>query len=281
MARGTGFTASPLKGAALAFREGAPGQAALAPPYPTAMPGVLVLNGGDEFKPGNEPQDRELIARARQGPALVVPTAAARQSPEAAVATARRWFSGLGVEIEALPVYSRRDAASSELVARAAQAGFLYLTGGDPGLVVRVLSASPVWEAMLAAWESGAGLAGSSAGSMALGERTLVMARWPHHHERRAVAALGLVPGVAVIPHFERFGPRWQLDGLPDGTTLLGIDERTAVSWEGDRWRALGAGGVTVVRGSGRARFDAGQECTGIAEPDPVAARSLLRGAAG
>ena len=84
-----------------------------------------------------------------------------------------------------------------------------------------------------------------------------------------------------MIPHFERFGPRWHLDGLPDGTTLLGIDERTAVSWEGDRWRARGAGGVTVVTASGRARFDAGQECTGIPEPDPVAARSLLRGAAG
>ena len=84
------------------------------------MPGVLVLNGGDEFRPGNEAQDRELIARARQGPALVVPTAAARQSPEMAVATARRWFSALGVEVEALPLYTRRDAAVPELAARAA-----------------------------------------------------------------------------------------------------------------------------------------------------------------
>jgi cyanophycinase len=240
------------------------------------MPGLLVLNGGEEFKPGNEPQDRELIARCRPGPALVVPTAAARQSPEMAVATARRWFSGLGVEIEALPVYSRRDAASPELVARAAQAGFLYLTGGDPGLVVRVLAASPVWNAMLDAWESGAGLAGSSAGAMALGERTLVMARWPHHHERRAVEALRLVPGVAVIPHFERFGPRWRVEDLPEGTTSLGIDERTAASWDGSRWQALGAGGVTVVSPSGRARFESGQDCSDIPEPDTAAARSRL-----
>jgi cyanophycinase len=232
------------------------------------MPGVLVLNGGDEFKPGNEPQDRELIASARPGPALVVPTAAARQSPETAVATARRWFSGLGVEVEALPVYSRREASAPELAARAARAGFLYLTGGDPGLVVRVLSASRVWDAMLQAWESGAGLAGSSAGAMALGERTLVMARWPQHHQRRAVPALGLLPGVAVIPHFERFGSRWQVDGLPAGTALLGIDERTAAIWDGQRWLALGAGGVTVITASGRDRFEPGQECTGIPAPD-------------
>jgi cyanophycinase len=244
------------------------------------MPGLLVLNGGEEFKAGNEPQDRELIVRSRPGPALVVPTAAARQSPEMAVATARRWFSRLGVEVEELPVYNRRNAASRELVARAAEAGFLYLTGGDPGLVARVLAASPVWEAMLGAWESGAGLAGSSAGAMALAGRTLVMARWPHHHERRAVPALGLLPDVAVIPHFERFGPRWKVEELPAGTTLLGIDERTAAIWDGDRWLALGAGGVTVVTPSGSSRFDAGQECPGIPEPDPAAARGLLGGAA-
>jgi cyanophycinase len=238
------------------------------------MSGLLVLNGGDEFKPGNEPQDRELIACARPGPALVVPTAAARQRPEMAVETARRWFATLGVEVEALPVYTRRDAASPELVARAALAGLLYLTGGDPGLVARVLAKSRVWAAMLGAWEAGAGLAGSSAGAMALGEHTLVMARWPHHHERRAAAALGLVPGVAVVPHFERFGPRWTVDGAPAGTTLLGIDERTAASWDGTRWRALGAGGVTVTTESGRARFQAGRECEGIPDPDAAAARA-------
>jgi cyanophycinase len=240
------------------------------------MPGLLVLNGGDEFKPGNEPQDRDLIACARPGPALVVPTAAARQRPDIAVETARRWFATLGVEVEALPVYTRRDAASPELVARASRAGFLYLTGGDPGLVARVLARSRVWEAMLVAWEAGAGLAGSSAGAMVLGEHTLLMARWPHHHERRAAAALGLVPGVAVIPHFERFGPRWTADGLPEVTTLLGVDERTAASWDGTRWRARGAGGVTVTTPAGRAYFRAGEECPGIPEPDPAAARGLF-----
>jgi cyanophycinase len=244
------------------------------------MPGLLVLNGGDEFKPGNEPQDRQLIACARPGPALVVPTAAARQRPEMAVETARRWFARLGVEVQSLPVYTRRDASSPELAARASGAGFLYLTGGDPGLVARVLASSPVWEAMLAAWEAGAGLAGSSAGAMVLGEHTLVMARWPHHHQRRARAALGLLPGVAVIPHFERFGPRWTVDDLPAGTTVLGIDERTAASWDGARWRVLGAGGVTVTTTEGPARFQAGQECFGIPDPDPVAARRRFGGSA-
>jgi cyanophycinase len=240
------------------------------------MPGLLVLNGGDEFRPGNEPQDRELVSAARSGPAYIVPTAAARQRPDLAVATARRWFSALGLEVEELPIYARRDATSPELAARAARAGLFYLTGGDPGPVPRVLAGSAVWLAMLDAWEAGAPLAGSSAGAMALAEKTLVMARWPHHTERRAVPALGLVPGTAVIPHHERFGPRWKVDDLPSSVAVLGIDERTAALWDGSGWRALGEGGVTVVEGAGQLRFAAGETCAGIPAPDPGRARAQL-----
>jgi cyanophycinase len=240
------------------------------------MPGVLVLNGGEEFRPGNEPQDRQLAAAAQRGPALVVTTAAARQRPELAAATARRWFASLGLQVEELPVYTRRDAGSPELATRAEQAGLLYLTGGDPGLVARVLAGSRVWAAMLRAWEEGAALAGSSAGAMALGERTLVMARWPRHHERRAAPALGLVPGVAVVPHYERFGPRWTVSDLPSGITLLGIDERSAAAWDGSAWRGLGAGKVTVVRPDGVVSFGRGEECRGIPVPDAGSSRSRL-----
>jgi cyanophycinase len=240
------------------------------------MPGLLVLNGGDEFRLGNEAQDRELIASSRPGPALIVTTAAARQSPQMAFATARRWFSTLGVEVEELPLYTRRDAASPELTARAAEAGFLYLTGGDPGLVVKVLSSSKAWRAMLEAWAAGAGLAGSSAGAMAFGERSLVMARWPRHHERRAVASLGVVPAVAVIPHFERFGPRWTVADLPPDTVLVGIDERTGACWNGSDWRVLGSGGVTVVTPTGRTGCRPGERCAAIPSPDLEAALGRL-----
>lgn len=240
------------------------------------MPGLLVLNGGDEFRPGNEPQDQELVRAAARGRSYIVPTAAARQRPDLAVATASRWFSGLGLEVEELPVYNRRDAGSKELAERASEAGLLYLTGGDPGLVARVLAGSLVWRAMLDAWEAGAALAGSSAGAMALCDRTLVMARWPDHSERRAVAALGLVPATVLIPHYERFGPRWQFGDLP-AMTLLGVDERTATVWRDSDWRAMGAGGVTVASGSEELRFEAGEICRGIPPPDPAGARARAR----
>jgi cyanophycinase len=183
------------------------------------------------------------------------------------VGTARKWFGGLGVELEELPVYKRSDAGSAELAGRAAAAGLLYLTGGDPGLLVQVLAGSRVWEAMVQAWLGGAALAGSSAGAMALCEWTLVMARWPRHTQRRAVPALGLVPRTAVLPHYETMGRRWSVQDLSRELTLLGVDERTAAVWDGAGWHAAGEGAVTVIAGEAVSRFGAGSSCAGIPAP--------------
>ncbi|HEX2681943.1 MAG TPA: hypothetical protein VHQ03_11685, partial [Candidatus Dormibacteraeota bacterium] len=93
---------------------------------------MLALVGGDEFSPGNEEQDRMLAAGATRGPAYVVATAAARQSPDEAVAHARAWFAALGLELLDLPVLKRTDANSRELASLARGGGLFYLVGGDP-----------------------------------------------------------------------------------------------------------------------------------------------------
>ena len=109
------------------------------------MPGLLALVGGDEFKPGNEEQDRLMVAAAGTGPAYVVPTAAARQGPDQAVAHATEWFAGLGLTLRELPVLRRSDAMKASLADEAARGGLFYLVGGDPGLVAQVLRDSLVW----------------------------------------------------------------------------------------------------------------------------------------
>ena len=233
------------------------------------MEGLLVLNGGEEFQPGNEPQDELLVEAAGSGPAFVVPTAAARQHPEMAVANAVGWFGRLGLQVRELPVLKRGDAQSERLALEAERGTFFYLVGGDPGLVVQVLKDSRVWAAMVRAWtESGAALAGSSAGAMAMAGYSLVMARWPHHDVRRAKPALGLVPDVAVLPHYERFGRRWadsEIEDRPSDLVLLGLDERTAAVWDGGSWTAHGAGSVTV----GGAAFRSGAQVRGLPHPRP------------
>lgn len=231
---------------------------------------MLALIGGDEFHPGNEEQDRMLASAAKRSrPAFVVPTAAARQGPEQAVANATRWFQPLGLALEELPVLKRADANSKELADRARAGGFFYLVGGDPGLVVQVLSGSRVWRSIFEAWRNGAALAGSSAGAMALCSHTLIRASWPNRFNRRPLDALGVVPGTAVLPHYETFGHRWLESArreLP-GVTLLGIDERTAAVWSDGEWRAAGPGQVTVIDGDKTATFRRGDKVDRLPEP--------------
>jgi cyanophycinase len=236
-------------------------------------PGPLALVGGDELNPGNEPQDRVLAEAVGGGPAFVLATAAGRQRPEMAVANAVRWFGDLGLEVRELPATTRTQAKNGANVEAARSGRFFYLVGGDPGLVPKTLADTPLWDAVVEAWRGGAALAGSSAGAMALGEWTLIKERMPGDDRRRYAPALGLVPNVAVLPHFETFGHRWvdsALEGAPaDDVILLGIDERTAAAWRPGGWTALGDGGVTVIAGGATNRFASGEPIDGLPEPAP------------
>lgn len=238
--------------------------------------GALLLVGGEEFLPGNEAHDRMIVddalALGEPGPAFVVATAAARQGPDRAVSTAQGWFARLGLQVEELPLRTRGQAMTAAISERAATGSMFYLCGGDPGLVIRTLAGTPAWSAILRAWRRGAVLAGSSAGAMALGSWTLIRARMPGDARREPRPALDLVPGVAVVPHFASFGHGWVPSSFEalrrEEATLVGIDERTAAVRLDGEWRVMGAGSVTVIDPSGRARrFGSGDRISGMPAP--------------
>ncbi len=236
-------------------------------------PGLLALVGGDEFHPGNEAQDELLAAAARgRGTAYVVATAAARSHPGAAARHATAWFRQFHLDVVELRAYTRAEAQAQTTAAAASRAAFIYIAGGDPGLVASVLRETPVGDGLIAAWRNGAVLAGSSAGAMALCEHVLVRQRFPGSAERRPVAGLGVVPTSAVLPHHDTFGRRWfpsARAALPE-TVLIGIDERTCALWEAGEWRCVGPGGITVYRGAdARDRYRSGDAVSGIPNPLP------------
>ena len=234
-----------------------------------AVAGLLCLVGGDEFHRGNEPHDEFLRDAAAGRPAFVIATAA-RDSPDAAVANAVRWFGSLGLEMSELRLRTPSDARSPATLDKVAAAGLFYIAGGDPGRVVRVLRDSRAWQAIIGAWDAGAAVAGSSAGAMALCEWSLVREGFPGHARRRATPALRVVPGSAVLPHYDTFGERWipsAQESVGPDAVLIGIDERTAAMWRDGSWTAMGAGAVTLVRGDERQRFPAGERIEGIPQP--------------
>ena len=218
-----------------------------------------MLNGGGEFGPGNEPQDAVLVAARRPGAALLFSTAVAAYNPPAALAEARAWFSRLGLEMEDAGVLTPADAASPEVTARVEAAGLIYLAGGDPWHLLRVLKGSRCWQAIRRAYVEGASLAGSSAGAMVLAGTMLKPAERPPWEP---VEGLGLVPRAAILPHFD--GSFERASGLlPERARAVGIPERTAAVWQGG-WSVLGEGRVAVMGFTERA---SGEVLDGLPAP--------------
>jgi cyanophycinase len=223
--------------------------------------GRVGLVGSGEFTPATERVDLTLLEGVTQR-VVFLPTAAALEGSERVaywVGLGSAHYGRLGVEATPLMVLDRATADSAELAARVAGAGLVYFSGGNPMYLATTLVGSRVGDAILAAWRSGASVAGCSAGAIALMEEV------PDIRQRRhAVAGLGLVQGMRVIPHFDVI-EQWMpgavqraIDATPPGVQLVGIDENTAI---------IGGPGEWMVAGRGKARLlNAGKEAVEYGE---------------
>jgi len=207
------------------------------------MPGTLALVGGAEWRAGCE-FDAALLDASGGTEVLVVPTAAAYEHPERAVTEAERWFADLGATARALPVLTRPDALKEENVAPVRDARFVYLSGGSPMHLRSVLKDSPVWDALVEAWQQGAVVAGSAAGAMVLGDPMV------DPRGGALTLGLGLIEQLAVIPQHDTWSDdkaKRTLRIAPAGMPLAGIDERTALIRDASgSWSTAGAGNVVV-----------------------------------
>jgi cyanophycinase len=212
------------------------------------MSGYLLLEGGAEF--GGQMAAPDLAALAAAGgpeaAVVIIPAAAAPDhNAERAGGNALRWFQSLGAtRVEVLPLVDRTSADDPIIAERLRQARLIYLIGGFPSHLAHSLRASRSWEAMRAAYRTGAVIAGSSAGAMVLGS---------HYYDPSATMVrpgLGLLGRICIIPHHETFGRRWvpALKQALPATRLMGIDEETGALRRGaaDPWQVFGKGRVTV-----------------------------------
>jgi triacylglycerol lipase len=119
------------------------------------MSGPVVLHGGGEFEAGDEPcleAMLELAARhaggRRAAQISVVPTAAARYTPDASAAHGVGAFervaaqAGLSVVASPAMIVDAVSAADADIAAQLAAADLVYFTGGDPDRIVLVGSSA-------------------------------------------------------------------------------------------------------------------------------------------
>jgi cyanophycinase len=214
------------------------------------MTGPLALVGGGEWREGCD-FDAELLTASGGTEVVVLPTAAAYEHPDHAVERAMRWFGGLGATVREVHAVDRSGAQDETNVAAVRDARFLYLSDGSPMHLRSVLLQTPLWDALVAAWEGGAVVAGSGAGATVLCDPAV---------DPRGGAftlGLGLVRQMAVVARADT----WSEDKLhrtlqltPAGVPLVEVDERTALLRDADgTWRTGGAGEVSVWVGGHQA----------------------------
>lgn len=216
------------------------------------MNGSIALVGSGEFTPATEAVDLALLA-GRTPAVVFLPTAAAPDGEERLsywVDLGLSHYRRLGVAATALMVLDRAQADSADTAAQIAGAGLVYLSGGNPSYLATTLVGTRVGAAIHDAWQRGTAIAGCSAGAIALMETVPDLLG----RRRSGVPGLGLVRGMAVIPHFdqlERWLPgatRWATRATPDSVHLVGIDEDTAMIGGPRRWTVMGRGHVWLLR---------------------------------
>jgi len=229
-------------------------------------PGPIALVGSGEYLPVMTEIERSLIAG--RPPRYVQLATAAAPEGEASLARwhrlGREQAERLGVEQVVVDVRTREDADNPAFADRVAGAGLIYLSGGNPAFLAETLRGSAVWQAIIDAHEAGSALAGCSAGAMAMSD-------WaPRMRDIRSdnPTGLGLVDHVRVIPHFDKM-LAWVPDmlrnallRLPEGTTLLGIDEDTALVGGPHEWEVQGRQSVWVLGDGSRIEHRPGARVT-------------------
>jgi len=227
----------------------------------------IALVGSGEYLPVMTEIERSLIA-GRPPRYVQIATAAAPEGDESLARwhrLGREQAERPGVEQVIVDVRTREDAESRQWVEAIEGAGLIYLSGGNPAFLADTLRQTAVWHAIVSAHEKGAALAGCSAGAMALSSwaprmRNLVGGKHP--------TALGLVPHLRVIPHFDKM-LGWMPDLLrnavlhtPEGSMLVGIDEDTALVGGPHEWTVQGRQSVWVLSDGARQEHPSGTTLT-------------------
>jgi cyanophycinase len=232
-----------------------------------SMPGAIALVGSGEYLDAMNEVDTyllETLGGARGAHLALLPTASGleQNGPTYWNDLGLQHFQKLGVQdIRPTRILDRSDAIDPAQLALLRGADFFYFSGGNPQHVIETMRGTPAWDIITSAHREGAVLAGCSAGAMLLGGRTISIRQAMTSGQMDFEEALGIVPNIIVFPHFDRLvnfldEKRFQqvLSLIPDGYTIAGIDEETAlVQIEAQsaiepatRWRVMGRQSVKL-----------------------------------
>lgn len=211
---------------------------------------VLCLQGGNEFGPGCQAMDSDLLALADGGPVVVTALAGAEgREYRTAGENGVRHFRALGATDAVVAPDVREDREGALTALRAAR--LLVLPGGSPSRLLTALTSTPAGELLRELLDDGVILLGSSAGAM-------VVCEWTVLPDRRGpkgtavVRGLGLVPGLVVVPHWSGGSSRGEWlravdETVPSGVHVVGIPEESGLLLQDGGLTSVGSAPTALV----------------------------------
>lgn len=214
--------------------------------------------GGAEDKVGRMTILRD-VARLAGGPqARIVVISTASSLGDEITHAYLQLFSDLKVaEVVGIRPESRAQAADPSMVAAVNNATGVFMTGGNQVKLATLVVGTPLGEAIVAAHQRGALIAGTSAGASICSAHMVSFGTGgatPKFRIGQVSQGLGLVSGAIVDQHFtqrNRFGRLLALVAANPAQLGIGIDEDTAAVIGPDGLLEVkGRGVVTVMDGS-------------------------------
>ena len=217
-----------------------------------------MIIGGAEDKLKRRTLLKEFVGAAGGSGAkiAVIPTASSLGAAVQEVYDAVFTRLGAGAVVPVRPE-SRADAHDPGLVAAIDGATGVFMTGGNQLKLSSIICGTPVGDAILAAHERGAVIAGTSAGASIQSSHMVAFGgpgTTPKQRMTQVAAGLGLVDSVVIDQHFDqrnRYGRLLMIVAQSPQLLGIGVDEDTGAIVtveDGDEiLRVSGRGAVTIL----------------------------------
>lgn len=250
-------------------------------------PGLVLLFGSGETAPAGRAAHELAFRQLGDAPRVAVLETPAGFQPNSAWVAGRlaefveHSLQNVHPQVTVLPLRRREQADDPALAAPLLQADYIFAGPGSPTYAVQHLRDTWAWQVIQVRQRRGAALAFASAAAIALSAHAL-----PVYEIYKVGAELHWQPGLdffrpyglelAVVTHWDNQEGGENLDTrrafmglermarllamLPPSTTVLGIDEHTAVLLDlaGGAARVIGRGGATVCRAGGERFYPSG-----------------------
>lgn len=218
------------------------------------QPGPFIVIGGAEDKQGECRILREFLRRGGGKDARVLVITVATELPVEVGSDYVEVFKRLGAkDVRTFDVSNREAANRDSAVEFIRDATCIFFTGGDQLRITKLLGGTRIDAVLHDACEHDVPIGGTSAGASMMSS-TMIVDGEAETNPR--ISVVNMAPGMEFIDGVvidQHFAQRGRLGRLVSAVAQyphhlgLGIDEDTAVILEGEAFRVLGKGAVSVV----------------------------------